>query len=424
MNLLDGSRVQVSFIEQTGPRADPLPESITGAGPEDFDNVVESLRAKPSAREPDHIKFRGKDAIPARGADPILRDEAAAPIPHAALPLLPPLAATGDETAAAATGNNKDSAAKDTPAPRAPGSLHADEETSLTTILAGNQQGPLAPDTSGIETGPKSPDEGPTDLSSKRVYDESGEAAPNEQPAVNRSAQPAPSRHADPSPAPQSPGRSAEDGVEAAAAREAVSPDARTASILEPAAIAPLAREFAATAEISPRQDALLQADGSIAEISAPAQTLSSEPPRPGAIGAADLSLKAAAIRPPPFEVASIAKRNDGGIDLRLDPPDLGPVSIQFFEDSAGAQHATISTERGETLDLLRRHSEWLQRELSRQGAGDFILNFTDRRESAPSGRDARDRRGLRFGESPDRMIQSIVRTPPASISDRIDLIA
>ncbi|MDZ7628424.1 MAG: flagellar hook-length control protein FliK [Parvularculaceae bacterium] len=127
---------------------------------------------------------------------------------------------------------------------------------------------------------------------------------------------------------------------------------------------------------------------------------------------------------PAPFELATITRRSDGGLEIRLDPPDLGSVSIQFFEDDGGALQASITTDRGETLDLLRRHSDFLQRELSRQGAGDFTLNFSDRRESGAQANDARDRRRIWFGETPEVLVRGQTPAPIALPTDRIDLIA
>jgi hypothetical protein len=130
--------------------------------------------------------------------------------------------------------------------------------------------------------------------------------------------------------------------------------------------------------------------------------------------------------RPVPFELASITRRSDGGLEIRLDPPDLGAVSIQFFEDDAGALQASITTDRGETLDLLRRHSDFLQRELARQGAGEFTLSFSDRREGGAQAQEnsARGPRTIRFGETPEAFVREFVRQAYAQAADGVDLIA
>lgn len=134
----------------------------------------------------------------------------------------------------------------------------------------------------------------------------------------------------------------------------------------------------------------------------------------------------AAPARTAPFELATITRRTDGGLEIRLDPPDLGAVSIQFFEDDAGALQASITTDRGETLDLLRRHSDFLQRELARQGAGDFTLSFSDRRDGGAQAQEngARDRRTFRFGETPEALVSNLAPRALLQSADRIDLIA
>ncbi len=73
---------------------------------------------------------------------------------------------------------------------------------------------------------------------------------------------------------------------------------------------------------------------------------------------------------------ASIRADKGGGVDLRLDPPDLGRVRIQFSFERSDVVVATVSSERGETLDLLRRHSADLARELQRAGFENVTLEF------------------------------------------------
>ncbi|MEQ8936608.1 MAG: flagellar hook-length control protein FliK, partial [Amphiplicatus sp.] len=73
---------------------------------------------------------------------------------------------------------------------------------------------------------------------------------------------------------------------------------------------------------------------------------------------------------------ASIRTDKGGGVDLRLDPPDLGKVRIQFSFERSDVVVATVSSERGETLDLMRRHSADLARELQRAGFESVTLEF------------------------------------------------
>jgi hypothetical protein len=86
---------------------------------------------------------------------------------------------------------------------------------------------------------------------------------------------------------------------------------------------------------------------------------------------------------------AIVAGADRNRIELRLDPPELGRVSIDLRLDD-GAVTASVSAERPETLDLLRRHADALQRELSSAGFERATLAFGDRGD----GREG-DARGL-----------------------------
>ncbi len=69
-------------------------------------------------------------------------------------------------------------------------------------------------------------------------------------------------------------------------------------------------------------------------------------------------------------------------IEIRLDPAELGRVQISLTETEHGLR-ASVSAERPETLELLRRHSETLTRELSSAGYGSVSLDL-----AASAGRD------------------------------------
>jgi hypothetical protein len=75
---------------------------------------------------------------------------------------------------------------------------------------------------------------------------------------------------------------------------------------------------------------------------------------------------------------AIIAGADRNRVELRLDPPELGRVAIDLRIDD-GAVAASVSAERPETLDLLRRHADALQRELASAGFDRATLAFSDR---------------------------------------------
>lgn len=72
-------------------------------------------------------------------------------------------------------------------------------------------------------------------------------------------------------------------------------------------------------------------------------------------------------------------------IEVRLDPPELGRVSIDMAVDGNRVS-AVVSADRPETLDLLRRHVDMLQRELGASGFGGADIGFADRRDSRQQG--------------------------------------
>lgn len=80
------------------------------------------------------------------------------------------------------------------------------------------------------------------------------------------------------------------------------------------------------------------------------------------------------------------------GIEVRLDPPDLGRVRIHFTMERADSVVAVVSTDRSDTLDTMRRHAGDLVKELSRAGFADVHLEFKSggersRPEAAPKAR-------------------------------------
>jgi flagellar hook-length control protein FliK len=122
--------------------------------------------------------------------------------------------------------------------------------------------------------------------------------------------------------------------------------------------------------------------------------------------------------------IAAGADRNR--IELRLDPPELGRVAIDLRLDD-GAVSASVSADRPETLDLLRRHADALQRELSGAGFDRATLSFGDRSadRGAPGGFAAPDGAAGAGGESDAAAQAAHAPRPqraPAGASDRLDI--
>ncbi|PQA87414.1 flagellar hook-length control protein FliK [Hyphococcus luteus] len=77
--------------------------------------------------------------------------------------------------------------------------------------------------------------------------------------------------------------------------------------------------------------------------------------------------------------VAAVAARHsDGRLEVRLDPPELGRVTIHFDRDGAEMVRAVVSADTPDTLDLMRRHADVFQRALEDQGFAGLDLQFTD----------------------------------------------
>ncbi len=116
---------------------------------------------------------------------------------------------------------------------------------------------------------------------------------------------------------------------------------------------------------------------------------------------------------------ASIRADKGGGVDLRLDPPDLGRVRIQFSFERSDVVVATVSSERGETLDLMRRHAGDLARELQRAGFESVTLEFASGESKQSPSRDLS--RGGAYDFSGDAMDAPSIVYISARADNRLD---
>ncbi|WP_422826690.1 flagellar hook-length control protein FliK [Thalassococcus sp. BH17M4-6] len=73
-----------------------------------------------------------------------------------------------------------------------------------------------------------------------------------------------------------------------------------------------------------------------------------------------------------------VALARDGAVELRLNPEELGRVHVRISASETGVM-MHVTAERPETLDLLRRHIDLLQRDLNALGYDDPQFSF-DRR--------------------------------------------
>lgn len=100
---------------------------------------------------------------------------------------------------------------------------------------------------------------------------------------------------------------------------------------------------------------------------------------------------------------SAISNTTKDTVEIRLDPPELGRVTISITQSDSSLT-ATVSAEKAEIGDLLRRYSELLSRELSKSGFNGVSLEFshhdrqpdnppfgTDEAKFAPTSPDQRD---------------------------------
>ncbi|MGR3541859.1 MAG: flagellar hook-length control protein FliK [Hasllibacter sp.] len=113
-----------------------------------------------------------------------------------------------------------------------------------------------------------------------------------------------------------------------------------------------------------------------------------------------------------------LVRMEGGRADIRLDPPELGQVRMTVSV-TEGAISVTITAERAETLDLLRRHSEQLMQMLRGEDGTELDARFGA----------AADERHARRGEGPPPEFPTSEPSPdadrpaPARAADgRLDL--
>ncbi len=82
----------------------------------------------------------------------------------------------------------------------------------------------------------------------------------------------------------------------------------------------------------------------------------------------------------------AISNTSKDTVEIRLDPPELGRVIISITQSESGLS-ATVTSEKAEISDLLRRHAELLSRELAKSGFSDASLEFShhDHQQNRPT---------------------------------------
>ena len=154
--------------------------------------------------------------------------------------------------------------------------------------------------------------------------------------------------------------------------------DPRLGQSPAPTPIAGLVRPIETGAATAAQSGALASVDGAFGLESA----LQGGGERVSAVPVSGIDVKTA----PPAQVATAAaqqmavavQKNPSGVtEMILNPEELGRVKLAMVT-SDGALTLTITTERPETQDLMRRHIEVLAQELRQLGFGDVGFSFRD----------------------------------------------
>jgi flagellar hook-length control protein FliK len=92
-------------------------------------------------------------------------------------------------------------------------------------------------------------------------------------------------------------------------------------------------------------------------------------------------------------EIAANAHNGNNRFEIRLDPPELGRIDVQLHIDGEGQVTSHLRVERPETLDLLRRDAQSLERALQQAGlkTSDSGLQFSLRDQSFSQHNQGRD---------------------------------
>jgi len=210
------------------------------------------------------------------------------------------------------------------------------------------------------------------------------------------------------------------------APEEAVSSGAIAKTAGAPITITQDATNLGPADAVSPsRADAdVLQISDSVPTIAVESQTSAARSGSLAAQSTAEIAQSNSVRTATAFEIVSFSQASDGTFELRLDPPDLGGVSIHFFEDETGAKRALVIADLRDTSELLRRHADLLHRDLARMGAGDVTLSFADRRDGSRHMDNHSNKRMIRFGETPELQVALGTSRTVSSVAGRIDLLA
>lgn len=147
---------------------------------------------------------------------------------------------------------------------------------------------------------------------------------------------------------------------------------------------------------------------------SAPAERQIATPSAPQAVSTAPERAQAPLIA---SQLAAAISRSGGDrVEIRLDPPELGRVSLTI-NITEQAVTAVVSADRPDIADLMRRHADLLQQDLAEAGFGNVDLEFTSG-EQREADQETEAFVALDLGEHHDRPGETLARPAPAYLAD------
>lgn len=117
----------------------------------------------------------------------------------------------------------------------------------------------------------------------------------------------------------------------------------------------------------------------------------------------------------------AIVRTSSGQVEITLDPVELGRVTVLLGEDGNPGRLALL-VERPETLELIRRHSDQLLRDLRENGMPDARLEDLRQDDSANRRDNPPQTPGQPGGESPGRIPPPAAETARPVALGRLDI--
>lgn len=119
---------------------------------------------------------------------------------------------------------------------------------------------------------------------------------------------------------------------------------------------------------------------------------------------------------------AAVSKTPEGSIDIRLDPPELGRVTLKMSLTEAGAT-ALVSADRPEVVDLLRRNEAQLAREMKEAGLGEMSFAFAEQNPGEQKDREASQAFAMHGGTTANEQDAAIAMAQDRAIQlDHLDI--